>query len=94
MSNQYFVEGTTCDGGDVEKLFEGENSLHLACLFAQGIEEDGGSALVVTEHGEVIDHWKGYQIALVPNDTNDSISLALGSNLISGVTTGMEADHG
>ena len=90
MTDQYFVEGTTCDGGNVERLFEGEQSKHFACLFAQGLEEDGGSALVVDWNGEAVDHWEGYQLSLVPNGSSDSVSLALGVNLISGATTGME----
>ena len=62
----YFVEGTTCDMGRVEKEFEGENALRDACLKAQNIEEDGGSATVTDGDGNVVDHWEGYRVAIVP----------------------------
>ena len=72
----YFVEGTTCDMGRVEKEFDGENALRDACLKAQNIEEDGGSATVTDGDGNVVDHWEGYRVAIVPNGTDDSAGLA------------------
>ena len=68
----YFVEGTTCDMGRVEKEFEGENALRDACLKAQNIEEDGGSATVTDGDGNVVDHWEGYRLYL----TSEAILLA------------------
>lgn len=58
----YTVDYTTMDHSDGEKEFPEQRD---ACIFAQGIEEDGGSATVTNEAGEVIDHWAGYQIHLV-----------------------------
>ena len=80
---EYFVEGTTCDMGRVEKEFDGENALLNACLKAQNIEEDGGSATVTDEDGNVIDHWKGYRIGLDPaSGTDSSVGLVFEAGLI------------
>ena len=72
----YHAEATTLDGGHIERTFEGCDALKTACLFAQGIEEDGGTAYVTDETGETVDHWAGYRLTLVPNGTDDSIGLA------------------
>ena len=77
-TEKYHAEATTLNGGYVERTFEGGNALLTACLFAQGIEEDGGSATVTDERDEVIDHWAGYQVSLAPNGTSDSVNLVLG----------------
>ncbi len=58
----YTVDYTTMDHHSSEREFESKS---VACLFAQGIEEDGGSATVIDPDGQVIDHWAGYQIHLV-----------------------------
>ena len=81
----YFVEGTTCDMGRVEKEFEGENALLNACLKAQNIEEDGGSATVTDEDGNVIDHCStnvgiiqgGGKINQVPDSASCSVDVRL-----------------
>lgn len=75
----YFVSGTTMDGGDVEEEFSGESSSarERACIRAQGIEEDGGSAYVTNSEDDVIDHWEGYQICITPEG-----QLGFGHNLL------------
>ena len=78
---EYFVEGTTCDMGRVERGYEGENALRDACLKAQNIEEDGGSATVTDATGAVIDHWEHYRVALVPNGTDNSVGVVLGTGI-------------
>ena len=78
---EYFVEGSTCDMGSVEREYEGEDALRDACLKAQNIEEDGGSATVTDADGNVIDHWEHYRIALVPNGTDDSAGVVLGTGI-------------
>ena len=75
----YHAEATTLDGGYIERTFEGADALQKACLFAQGIEEDGGTAYVTDETDEVVDHWAGYQVALTPQG-----QLALGHNITGG----------
>ena len=79
---EYFVEGTTCDMGSVEREYEGEDALRDACLKAQNIEEDGGSATVTDADGNVIDHWEGYRVAIVPNGTDDSAGIVFGPELV------------
>ena len=76
----YHAEATTLDGGHIERTFEGCDALKTACLFAQGVEEDGGSAYVTDEAGEVVDHWVGYQVSITPAG-----QLALGHNLTKSV---------
>lgn len=70
----YTVHGTTMDGGEVEEEFTGDSQTarERACLRAQGIEEDGGSAFVVNAEDDVIDHWEGYQISI---DTEGRLGL-------------------
>ena len=81
--SRYTVSGTTMDHGDVEQTFEGEEALLRASLYAQGIEEDGGSAYVTNDEDDtVVDHWEGYRVALVP--MGDSVGIALGHNIING----------
>ena len=63
----YHAEATTLDGGYIERTFEGADALQKACLFAQGIEENGGTAYVTDETDEVVDHWAGYRVYLSPN---------------------------
>ena len=54
-------------------------NLQSACFFAQGIEEDGGSATVTDPMGNVIDHWDGYKVGIVPLGTAvDQAGLVLG----------------
>ena len=77
----YFVEGTTCDMGRVERCYEGESALRDACIKAQNIEEDGGSAIVTDDDGNVVDHWEGYRVVIVPNGTDDSVGLAFGHKI-------------
>ena len=60
----YTVDYTTMDRYEAEKEFDDELG---ACLFAQGIEEDGGSATVIGPDGQEIDHWAGYQVHVTPN---------------------------
>ena len=74
--SSYTVSGTTMDHGDVEQTFEGEEALLRASLYAQGIEEDGGSAYVIGPDGQEIDHWAGYQVHVTPN-----AELALGHKI-------------
>ena len=78
----YTVNYTPLDAlGEHESHFDGPEALRAACLFAQGVEEDGGSAIVIDGDGGVVDHWEGYRVALVPNGTDDSVGLALGVEL-------------
>ena len=79
---KHYVEGTTCDMGHVEEEFDGESALRDACIKAQNIEEDGGSATVTDEAGKEIDHWNGYRIHIDPaSGTDQTVGLALGSKL-------------
>ena len=76
---KHYVEGTTCDMGNVEKEFDGPTALRDACIKAQNIEEDGGSATVTDEHGNAVDHWAGYQVGLDPaSGTDRSVGLIIG----------------
>jgi hypothetical protein len=80
---KYYVEGTTCDMGHVEKEFDGENALRDACIKAQNIEEDGGSATVTDEAGNEVDHWAGYRIGIDPaSGTDDSAGIVFGPELV------------
>lgn len=74
----YCVDYTTADHYSAEKEFDGPDALRGACIFAQGIEEDGGSAHVTDQEGNGVDHWDGYQVSLAPNGTSDSVNLVLG----------------
>ena len=78
----YHAEATTLDGGYIERTFDGGGALRTACLFAQGIEEDGGTAYVTDETGETVDHWAGYRVAITPQG-----QLALGYNLTKTIMT-------
>jgi hypothetical protein len=60
-TSQYHVEGRMTDGGKFDDSVTGRVA---ACLKAQGIEEDGGSASVTGPDGEIVDHWDGYRIGL------------------------------
>ena len=73
----YCVDYTTMDHYSAEKEFNGPDALRNACVFAQGIEEDGGSAHVTDQEGNEVDHWDGYQVSLAPNGTSDSVNLVL-----------------
>ena len=79
---EYFVEGTTCDMGRVERCYEGESALRDACIKAQNIEEDGGSATVTDAHGNAVDHWAGYRVAIVPVGTDDSAGIVFEAGLV------------
>ena len=78
---EYFVEGTTCDMGRVERCYEGESALRDACIKAQNIEEDGGSATVTDAHGNAVDHWAGSRVAIVPVGTDDSAGIVFEAGL-------------
>lgn len=51
--------------------------LEKACLHAQGIEEDGGSATVFADDGTEIDHWDGYQLSLIVDGDRVAIAFPL-----------------
>ena len=79
----YFVEGTTCDMGRVERCYEGESALRDACIKAQNIEEDGGSATVTDAHGNAVDHWAGYRIHLDPaSGTDQTVGIVFEAGLL------------
>lgn len=78
----YCVDYTTMDHYSAEKEFNGPDALRNACVFAQGIEEDGGSAHVTDQEGNGVDHWDGYRVSITPEGR-----LALGHN-ITGVHNG------
>jgi hypothetical protein len=80
---EYFVEGTTCDMGRVERCYEGESALRDACIKAQNIEEDGGSATVTDEAGNEVDHWAGYRFGIDPaSGTDQSVGLVFEAGLL------------
>ena len=67
------VCGTTLDGAEVEETYY---ELRHACVRAQGIQEDGGSAMVMNQDADVVDHWEeGYRLRLVENGANVALEL-------------------
>lgn len=64
----------------LDELTEQEDEftdLEKACLHAQGIEEDGGSATVFADDGTEIDHWDGYQLSLIVDGDRVAIAFPL-----------------
>lgn len=84
----FYVEGTYGDGGSIAMTVKDRQA---ACIMAQGIEEDGGSAHVyVSDTDEEINFWEGYQVHLAPTigaTGIPSVSLAFGPRLRSMVVT-------
>ena len=70
----YTVGYITVDPYEAEKELDDGRS---ACIFAQGIEEDGGSATVTDPEGQDSDHWAGYQVGITPD-----AKLTLGDRIV------------